>query len=263
MIKPEIYYRKLCYYVLGIEKRNGMNKQFKFRVITTCSGLMLLFTACQSSLTHPSPSTTSTLSITKFDSSSYITATSIQELANRSTIIVLGKAVERGDVINLARDVNDSSKPDHNLFGIGQVYVFKVEKYIKGDKPANETDLIYVVQPEGMIVITPEAPLSKADVEKAHQQDNYIPFYPDTEYLLFLEPLRGFQDLKYHYVGVAQPWGFNVSDPEKVITESPWFGASRFFQPEALKDIIAKIENPEGFTDQPYPGFAPVYTPYP
>jgi hypothetical protein len=59
----------------------------------------------------------------------YVTALSIQELANKSDLVILGKAMTQGEVLNTARDPRDITKPDSHYFGIGQIYNFTVEKY--------------------------------------------------------------------------------------------------------------------------------------
>lgn len=177
-----------------------------------------------------------------FSSGSYITATSLQELTNKSTIVVVGKAVGTGDIINMAREVDDISKPDPNLFGIGQVYEFEISSYLKGEHEVDGAKIIYIVQVEGMIVLsTPEMP-TKEEIEKARAQEKYLPIKLDSEYILFLEPLKGFSELKRHYTGVAHPWRFALVN-NCAFPDSPWQDANLYFHPQPINDFIEQIEN--------------------
>lgn len=222
--------------------------------------LSFLLTACKTANTTPLLGETTPDSEPQvFSSASYITATSIPELTNKSTIVIIGKAVSKDDVINMARDVEDISKPDPDLFGIGQVYEFEVASTLKGEQEISGAKRIYVVQSEGMIILSSQNPPTEEDIEKAREKEKYISISVGNDYVLFLEPLVGFPDLKLHYTGVAQPWRFNISDTTGVVPESPWEGASRFFPPQPLETFIQQIEHPE-LLSSPYP---PPNTPYP
>jgi hypothetical protein len=163
-------------------------------------------------------------------------------LTNKSTIVVIGKAVSTGDVINLAREVDDISKPDPNLFGIGQVYEFEIMRYLKGEQDVNGAKRIYVVQSEGMIILTSSKPPTMDDIEKARSQEKYIPINLGGEYILFLEPLKGFSELKMHYTGVAQPWRFILVN-DCTFPDSPWQEANLYFFPQPVVDVIRRIES--------------------
>ncbi len=94
-------------------------------------------------------------------------------------------------------------------------------------------------------------------MQKAKTLEKYIPMSLNKDYLMFLEPMLGYPEGKY-YVGVAQPWRFDISDTVRVVPESPWEGAGNFFPPQALETIIQQIEHPE-LLSSPYP---PPSTPY-
>ncbi|MFH1635275.1 MAG: hypothetical protein ABIG63_14885 [Chloroflexota bacterium] len=146
----------------------------------------------------------------------------------------------------MARDINDVSKSDPDVFVVGQVYQVKVEQYIKG----NGEHTIYIVQREGFL--GPDIPKTGAEIEKAKTNENYVAPNIGDRYLMFLRPLAGFSEQQY-YVGVAHPWRFNVSDPEKVYPESPWKEAYKIFGQQSLSDIIMQIEYPDKFISPPYP----------
>lgn len=205
--------------------------------------LSTLLTACKTASITPVSATQTPISESQvFSSGSYITATSLWELTNKSTIVVIGKAVGIGDVINMARDVDDISKPDPNLFGIGQVYKFEISRYLKGEQEVNGAKSIYVVQVEGMIILSAQKLPTKEDIGKARAQEKYLPINLDSEYILFLEPLKGFSELKMHYTGVAQPWRFALVN-NCAFPESPWQGANLYFHPQPINDFIERVEN--------------------
>jgi len=205
--------------------------------------LITLLAACKTESTNLTSATQTPISESQvFSSGSYITVTSIQELTNKSAIVVIGKAVGIGDIINMAREVDDISKPDPNLFGIGQVYEFEVSRYLKGEQDVNGAKNIYVVQVEGMIVLSSLEMPAKEDIEKARSQEKYLPINLGSEYILFLEPLKGFSELKMHYTGVAQPWRFALVN-DCAFPDSPWQGANLYFHPQPINDIIERVEN--------------------
>ena len=187
-------------------------------------------------------------------SASYLTANSFADLAERSTIIAIGRVIQTENIINMARDADDPMKDDDRVFGVGQVYQFHIDRYLKGA----EEDVIHIVQPEGFI----GQGMSKTeeDIERAKINYDYIPLSMDKNYLMFLHPMFDPPDLGY-YVGVAHPWRFDLSDPRRVIPESPWGFASMVFPPQSLEFIIQQIEHPESFPPTPPP--EPITSPYP
>jgi hypothetical protein len=192
-----------------------------------------------------------------FTSASYIVARSIEELTRKSTLVVTGWAIERENVINMARNIDDISKPDTTLFGIGQIYQFKIDQILKGGETIGDDKVINILQPEGLFKITPGVPVTELDMEKGRSQYQFISIRLDSKYLLFLEPLIGFNDLKNHFTGASQPWRFDISNPDKIFTESPWSEASQYFPLQSWADVITGIDNPQDQRDLPYPAPSP------
>lgn len=189
---------------------------------------------------------------------SYITADSITELTLRATLIVIGQVEQDVHTINMARDVNDISKPDSSLLGLGQVYRVHVERVIEG---TSQDSTIFIVQPEGFLA-KPQASTepSLEDVKLARQNYDYIPFVPSRRYLLFLHPLRGFEERQY-FTGGIHPWRFDATDENQIIPESPaeWLN----IRPASLNTIIEQIKvapTPEPTIISPLPTPLPVET---
>jgi hypothetical protein len=171
----------------------------------------------------------------------FIVAHSMKELVDESTIIVSGQASARKEIINGARDVNDINKPDPHLLGVGQVYQFEVDKYVKGNGP----ETIFVVQSEGFLVGDQVGiNLTDDNIAKARSQEKYIPIRLNHPYILFLEPVKGFPSLKNYYAGSILPWRFDTSDSQRVIPESPWDGALQAFPPRTASALLDQIANP-------------------
>ena len=170
-------------------------------------------------------------------------------LVDQSTIIVSGQASAQKEILNIARDVNDHNKPDPNILGVGQVYQFEVDQYIKGNGPKT----IYIVQSEGFLSGDQVGlNLNDANIEKARSQEKYIPIRLNNPYILFLVSSVGFPALKNYYRGTIQPWRFDISNPDKVIPESPWDGALQAFPRRTASVLLAQIANPE-LPSPPYP----------
>ncbi|HSQ26662.1 MAG TPA: hypothetical protein VLM80_06020 [Anaerolineales bacterium] len=205
--------------------------------------LSALLTACQPSSIPPvSVPQTFPSDSQVFNSSSYITATSLWELTNKSSLVIIGKAVGTGNVFNLARDVDDVSRPDPNLFGIGQVYEFEISRYLKGEQDVNGAERISVVQVEGMIILSAQESPTLDDIEYARSQYAFLPINPNSEYILFLEPLRDFPELSMHFTGVAHPWRFVLANG-CAYPESPWQDVNRYFHPKPVEDFIELLGN--------------------
>lgn len=205
--------------------------------------LIALLTACQPASIPPvSAPQTSPSDSQVFNSSSYITATSLWELTNKSSLVVIGKAVGTGNVFNMARDVDNISKPDPDLFGIGQVYEFEISGYLKGEKDVNSAERISVVQVEGMIILSAQESPTLEDIENARSQYAFLPINLDSEYILFLEPLRDFPELSMHFTGVAHPWRFVLANG-CAYPESPWQDVNRYFHPQPVDDFIDQVEH--------------------
>ncbi len=182
-----------------------------------------------------------------------VVATTVQDLYERSEIIVIGRAIEINDVINMARDVYDPSKPDLSFFIVGQVYKVHVEEYLKGGGPKT----IYIVQEEGYIrnIANP----TKDQILIAREESGYIPIKLEKEYLFYLRLMLGGPDETY-FSGTSHPWRFNLEDREKIKPESPWKDAEKYFPNRSLTETISIFNTPMLSSTSPYP--SPVI-PYP
>lgn len=172
-------------------------------------------------------------------SASYIAVRSLEELVDKSTVIVVGQMTDKGGVFNFSRDVNDLTRPDPNRYGVAQIYHFEVERYIKGDGHA----ILNVVQSEGVIhgdsaSVTAE---QISDAQRRSAQDQtHVPIRADTRYLLFLRPLGGFEREGY-LTGTAHPFRF-VLEGAEAKPESPWSGATVAFPPTRAEALLGQVE---------------------
>jgi hypothetical protein len=183
-------------------------------------------------------------------SGSYITNTSIAEMVSHSTLIVMAHVVKADHIINMARDVGDPSQPAKDVYGVGQVYQIRIDIFIKG----NEAETIFLVQPEGFL--GPTESKNNAEILKSKSRYNFIPMNPEKEYLMFLRPMLSYPEEKL-YVGNAHPWRFDISDPGKVVPESPWTFAINYFPPQPLDVFLEQIAHPEKITPIPSPAYPP------
>jgi hypothetical protein len=183
-----------------------------------------------------------------------IAAHSYKELVDKSAIIVSGQFRSANEVINMARNINDINKADPNILGVGQVYQFEVDKYLKGGGPKT----IYVVQLEGFL--TGEQigiELDEENIKKARKGRKHIPAKLENPYVLFLEPLVGFPDLKNYYTGAIHPWRFDLSNPDQVVPESVWEEALSVFPPKKVSKFFDQIANPDLSEGYPPPPIQP------
>lgn len=221
------------------------NLKFLILRLSLLSALFISMTSCQSS---PSGQTLARPSYNAGENNQqqgvrtdkpvvdYITAHSLAELTQKATLIMIGRVEKADRVINMARNVNNISKPDLSILGLGQVYQIQAETFFKGADPGSP---LFFIQPEGFLV-KPQASEepSAEDIELARKNSDHIPFIAGHRYLLFLEPLRGFEKQQY-WVGVPHPWRFDVTDENNAYAESP---ANVVFPETTLPTILAKIK---------------------
>jgi hypothetical protein len=240
-----------------MEKYNIPLKNLSFLMILI---LCVTIISCTSSpnLSIPfSPTITPKNEIPGIVSGSYITNTSIAKMVSQSTLIVLAQVIKPDHIINMARDVKDPTQPAKDVYGVGQVYQVKIGKFIKG----YETETIYIVQAEGFL--GPGEPTSETEIIKSKSRYDFIPMSLGKDYLMFLRPMLSYPEEKL-YVGNAQPWRFDVTDPSKVLPESPWTHAIEFFPPQPLDTFIDQIEHPEKIVvppSYPPPQQSPLFQP--
>jgi hypothetical protein len=161
-------------------------------------GLLIVTAACNAQLSEIKPRGVQGESIPSKGSESFITANTYPELSKKSTLIVIGRVAEIEGIINMARDPNDPTKPDRQVYVVGQIYKVQVKQILKGIAKEG----IFIVQREGFLGSS--VPKTESEIERSKANENYVPLVIDKDYLMFLEPMLGFPDGEY-YVGVAQP----------------------------------------------------------
>ena len=233
-------------------------------------GIFCLFlSACatlpdhQASTPLPLPSATSTslastpVQMIKYNYS-YITASSFQELARLSPLIVIGQVTEIGGVINARLDVNEDKRATP-YFSIGQIYKFQIESHLKGGEDIPDGAIIDILIVEGMIA-APTASITQADIDQQRAQQGCHPrcqpMYVGTRYLLFLDLVHGYPPETQYYSGSRHPWMFPLTNPDYVLANDPWDSVDQYFPGQPLADILWQIENP----DVPY--VRPTPTPF-
>ncbi|HMM42449.1 MAG TPA: hypothetical protein PKA95_11150 [Thermomicrobiales bacterium] len=74
---------------------------------------------------------------------------SLDGLVRSSPQIYIGTVVALGGIVNMARDVQDHSRPDSHIFHLGQTYDVEVERYLTERGP----EMLHVVQLEGVLSV--------------------------------------------------------------------------------------------------------------
>ncbi len=186
----------------------------------------------------PQPTTTSSQSWHIGDGPAMIT--DIREIIARSSLVVIGKVSGLGEIVNYARDPNDHSKPDPNLFVIGQVYHLQVESYLKGQGGSN----VDLVANEGAIS-GPDMHKTPLNFEQAKANDQHIPLIPGTRYLIFLAP--SFFAAQHYFDIYKENWGYKLPVNGNAEIQSPNPESPKFFpgKPSAvlvtdMKQIISQ-----------------------
>jgi hypothetical protein len=179
---------------------------------------------------------------------------SIETLANISSHIVLGEAIEIQEVINF-------SGFDDILY-LGQVHEFYVEEYFKG----SGEEKIKVIVNEGTLS-RPGVGLNftEADVQEVRDIFEVPQIVAGRKYILFLMQNTGnIAPESYFFNG----WRFDVTDPHDAVFEgSP---VNDFPFPREMNELLARIRSPElfvtpspGITPHGYPEPVQPFSPYP
>ncbi|MFH1636198.1 MAG: hypothetical protein ABIG63_19595 [Chloroflexota bacterium] len=167
--------------------------------------------------------------------------TSIPELSSESSTIIIGKIISTGEIINMARDV-DSSKPDPNYFGVGQIYEVEVERYLKG----NGEKTIKFVQYQGFLVTGSKTPTTD-QIEKAKVETDYIHLSTNQRVLMFLNqsPYEYDEHAKGPlFISVGHPSLFDITDPECVRPLDTLLDIFKYFPPKPLTAFAKQIDEP-------------------
>lgn len=134
-------------------------------------------------------------------SSAYVTAASVEDLVNESSLVVIGTVTSANpNRLEIPGKLpSDPSRPDPNYTGVAQVYEVTVERNLKG--AAGST--IRVVQFEGSIISI------GGQVREIPAESASYPLTSRTRYLLFLTPQGQVSGL---WLGTAQPFRFALSN---------------------------------------------------
>ncbi len=152
----------------------------------------------------PTPDSTQPETTSSPAASSHVVASSLDELVDFSTHVVTGRYTNRKTEIHIPNTGPDG-QPDNSIVGVGAVYTIEVESYLKGDGGRE----IQVVQIEQFRTQSPGEAARVSDLENAG-----FPFERDGRYLLFLMPQRQVGSMPDLFLGVAQPYRFNLTAGE-------------------------------------------------
>ncbi len=175
---------------------------------------------------------------------SRIVGSSISEIAERASIIVIGTVV--GSIysdVNMFRNYEDPSKPVNDIYAPGVFAEVHITEYLKGEGPK----IIYITQATGVII--PGTMRNNAAVEKA-QKMLVDPLQAGKKYLFFLhgDGRGGYLDSPGEdlptplFTGVVEPWRFDISDPKRAVPESKIAN----FAVWPVSTIVEEIKNPTG-----------------
>ncbi len=213
------------------------NKVIKFLFLLIITFIFIIGCTIQ-------PTTTSENTQQSFSSFSGATVLTYKALIDKSDLIVLGQTVDKLETFNTARDPDNIHTPHPELYHIGQIYIFSVEKYLKGK---GESD-IFIVKREGAFSSKNQ---NSSTIEQARLHSGEYIFSKGTSYILFLnhccESASGYDiPNRIYYSGAAEPWLFEISssNQNKVVAKSQWKDSGKYFPALPLTDMINFIENP-------------------
>jgi hypothetical protein len=167
----------------------------------------------------------------------------LRELVRLSPMIVIGEVAGIGEVINTARDLNDSSRPSTTVVGLSQVYRVTVERYLKGGGPA----ALNVVQAEGFLADPRERPVelptSSAAINQAKARYPHVPLRPGTRYLFFVHALDGFDPmLNYVTTAAGNPWIFALPIGGTARPHGPFREVDDRFPARTVASLVGEVE---------------------
>lgn len=173
----------------------------------------------------------------------YVIAHSLSEKIEKSQLILVGKVVGMGEIINLARDVNDPSILDPSLFGIGQIYDVEIIEVLKSAQSEWNNSSIHIVQFEGRIKMDTTLNPSNDDIQKARELENVPPLELGTKYIFFVDPIIDFKNYPLHFSGRGLPWRFIIKK-NCAYPEAPTEEVGRYFMAQPVDEFINQIKNP-------------------
>jgi hypothetical protein len=174
---------------------------------------------------------------------SFITARSLEQLVEQSTVIAIARLEEAEEARDLTMFPGGPPQPQDDVYVLGQAYRLDVERYLKGEGP----DAIRVVQAEAwglrdtLTASTSPQEEIEAMRQEALERHQFVPFAPDTAYLLFLNPLWRDEDSGY-LTGTRHPYRFVLAEDSQASPDSPWDGAQRSFPPRPAEELLGEVE---------------------
>lgn len=176
----------------------------------------------------------------------YVTVQSLRERVEKSPIIIIGEVRVIGTTVNMARSVEDSTRPDPYTFVVGQSYTVAVERYLKGDLPdqGQAPTVLNVLQPEGMLTgsgqpITP----TEADLVRAKSEYAYSPMQVGGRYMFFLYDLPEMGTHPTYVTGYGYPWRFTVPPTGMAVPESPATEANTAFPRLTSDELTRQVQD--------------------
>ncbi len=180
----------------------------------------------------------------------YVIYTTMEELTDNATIIIMGSPVRDLGIVNLSSDPHGKPILALGFYDIHQMFEVEVSRYIKGEGP----DMIYVAHGQGMTNVDFQE-LSENDIYEARQRQGIVPLSIDQRYIMFLRPpVEVHPEITVRFfLGIAHPWRFAISDTDCVLPEDEASNLSRYFHPTFLDQFIQYITDPATFPVTPYP----------
>lgn len=217
-----------------------MNRQNKIRPKSSVHFMLVILALIVASCTPPPGSDSAPRTS---GSPSFITARSLDQLVEESTVIAIVRLEEAEEARELAMFPGGPSQPQDNAYVLGQAYRLQVERYVKGEGP----DAIRVVQAEAWglrdVLAASASPQEEIEAmrQEALERHHFLPFAPDTTYLLFLSPLWRDADSDY-LTGTRHPYRFVLTEDGQAYPDSPWDGAKRAFPARPAEELFGEIE---------------------
>jgi hypothetical protein len=158
-------------------------------VVTVC----LYACVFSSSLVRPSSVHAQELKTTSFaDTPTY---SNITELTNASTAVFIGKVEGEAGTRNLARDPQDPTKEDPNVYVEAVDYNVKVSSFLKGD-------------PQSNVLVTEEQQMRSSKNEPFVLAEHFIKLNPGETYVFFAQK----SNISGRYFATGQPFFFSVKE---------------------------------------------------
>lgn len=134
------------------------------------------------------------VTVTHYD---YPTAVNIKGVINEAEIIVIGKYAQYDSSWNMARNPDDITNEDPNMYVEGKLYRFTVDKYLKGNGSSS-------------ILVNKKFKNKDGQIDERYVE----PIFDETV-VLFLKYEKDFKN----YYGAIQPFEFKLNDNQlQVIT---------------------------------------------